>query len=204
MHVQKQPEPPHFFEKVQKKGEEFLLQNPHAKGTTLKPYWRAIIPDLYNAYSGICAYTCHWVSPDTGWPTVDHFKPKETYPQYAYHWDNYRFVCGAVNGRKGKYEDVLDPFTLEDGWFEMHFNSLQLIPGQLLMPIQAEKVLKTIKRLKLNDWPCIQGRKNWLVPYLKEEYPISHLEEKAPFLAKELKRQELDDVNLARWEEYRN
>jgi hypothetical protein len=204
MHVQKQPEPLHFFEKVQKKGEKFLLQYPDAKGKDLKPYWRAVIPDLHHAYSGICAYTCHWIPFDTGSPTVNHFKPKEAYPKYAYQWDNYRLVCGMLNGRKSNYEDVLDPFTLQDGWFEMHFNSLQLMLGQQLMATEAEKVRTTIKRLKLNDSMCIQGRKSWLVPYLKEKYPISHLEEKAPFLAKELKRQELDNANLPRWEEYRN
>lgn len=204
MHVEKQLEPPHFFEKVQGKGEKFLLQHPDAKGRELATYWREAIPDLHYAYSGICAYTCHWIPLDTGSATVDHFKPKEIYPQYAYYWDNYRLVCGILNGRKGKYEDVLDPFTLQDGWFEMDFDSLKLGPGLQLTATEAEKVDKTIKRLKLNGWPCIEGRKHWLVPYLREKYDIEYLEEKAPFLARELKRQELDNVNLPRWEEYRN
>src|SRR5260370_10805329 len=97
MPVKMQPEPPHFFEKVQKKGDKFRLENPHAKGNNLKPYWRKIIPDLHSAYSGICAYTCHWIPYDTGSVTVEHFKPKEVYPQYAYCWDNYRLVCGRFN-----------------------------------------------------------------------------------------------------------
>jgi len=98
MPIKMQPEPAHFFERVQKRGEEFLKLHPDVKGNLLKPYWRAIIPDLYNAYSGICAYTCHWTPYDTGWKTVEHFRPKELYPQEAYLWANYRFVCGTLNG----------------------------------------------------------------------------------------------------------
>jgi hypothetical protein len=40
-----QAEPPHFFEVVQKKGEEFLAHNPHPKEHEWRgrEYWRAII-----------------------------------------------------------------------------------------------------------------------------------------------------------------
>jgi hypothetical protein len=203
MHVDKQPEPPHFWEKVQKDGEEFLLKNPHAKGKSLKPCWRAIIPDLYDAYSGICAYTCHWIPYDVGWPTVDHFKSKEDYPQDAYRWDNYRLVCGMMNGRKGIYRDVLDPFTLQDGWFAIHFPSLQLISGTGLSSGDMQKVEATIKRLKLNDYKCTKARQDRLKPYLLKRYTFEHLYNIAPFLAKELKRQKLDDVMHPMWEAYR-
>ena len=33
---------------------------------------------------------------------------------------NYRLVCGTLNSRKGTFE-VLDPFMIEDGWFEIDF-----------------------------------------------------------------------------------
>src|SRR5207253_3434773 len=78
MPVEMQAEPTHFFTAVQQRGEEFLAQTPHPKEHEWRgrAYWRAIIPDLYDAYSGICAYTCHWTPYDTGWNTVEHFKPK--------------------------------------------------------------------------------------------------------------------------------
>ena len=204
MPVKIQPEPPHFFEKVRKKGEEFLLRNPHVKGTDLKPYWRKIIPDLHDAYSGICAYTCHWIPYDTGSVTVEHFKPKELYPQHAYCWDNYRLVCGRLNGRKGTFEDVLDPFTLQDGWIAIHFPSLQLIPGEHLAEVESQQVKTTVDvRLKLNDFICIKAREKRLEPYVLEKYPLDYLEEMAPFLAREIKRQGFDNVKHPMWEEYR-
>ncbi len=203
MPVKLQPEPPHFFVKVRRPGEEFLLQNPGVKGSKLKQYWREIIPDLYDAYGGICAYTCHKVEFDTGAKTVEHFKPKEKYPQDAYRWDNYRFVCSTLNGRKGNHEDVLDPFTLQDGWFIMHFPSLQLRPGQHLSGSENSSVWKTINRLKLNDYTCVRGRRDRLVPYLLGKYPFSFLEEIAPFLARELRRQKFDNVDLPIWMDFK-
>lgn len=201
--VKKQPEPRDFYQKVQKKGEKILAQNPHPRGKQLKPYWRDIVPELYHAYSGICAYTCHWISEDTGSKTVEHFKPKDFYPELAYSWDNYRLVCGTLNGRKGNKEDVLDPFTLQDGWFVLHFPSLQVKPGDNLTRAEAESVMKTIKRLKLNDETCIRGRTSWLKPYILGKYGIDHLEEKAPFLACELKRQNIANIDHAIWEDFK-
>jgi hypothetical protein len=201
MHIEMQPEPERFYEKVQEKGEAFLASCPRPKGKEWDShsYWRAIIPDLYNAYLGICVYTCIWTPFDTGWKTVEHFKPKDRYPQEAYQWNNYRFVCGTMNGRKGDYEDVLDPFKLQDGWFIMHFPSLQLKPGRQLKDEEKESVKKTIKRLKLNESACVRGRKDWLMPYLQKEYGFSFLEKRAPFLAHELRRQELIDPDHRMW-----
>jgi hypothetical protein len=202
MPVEKQPEPKDFFKKVQEPGEKFLVQNPHPKGNQWRghEYWVEIIPDLYDAYSGICAYSCHWTPYDTGWKTVEHFKPKSKYPQEAYHWDNYRFVCGALNGCKGNHEDVLDPFTVKDGWFVIEFSSLQLKSGQGLSENEAKSVKSTIKRLKLNSEALIRGRRHWIIRYLRG-YPFEYLAEHAPFLAKEMTRQNLVSREHPIWEE---
>jgi len=72
-----------------------------------------------------------------------------------------------------------------------------------LLAEAMKQVEQTIKILKLNDSTCIRGRRSWLQPYLDEIYGIAYLEEKAPFLASELKRQNLTDVNLPVWEHFR-
>ncbi len=63
--------------------------------------------------------------------------------------------------------------------------------------------MKTIKRLKLNDETCIRGRISWLKPYLLGKYDIDHLEERAPFLARELKRQNIANIDHAMWEDFK-
>ncbi len=203
MPITLQPEPPDFYEKVQSKGEAFLKKKPDAKGSKFAPYWREIIPELRDAYSGICAYTCHKIHCDTGSNSVDHFKSKDHYPQDAYKWENYRLVCGTINGRKGKYEDVLDPFTLQEGWFELHFPSLQVIPNANLEKDAMSRVKATIKRLKLNDYICTTGRLERLQPYLNEIYPLSYLQDLAPLLASELKRQNLQNIYLPIWDAFK-
>ncbi|BCL81434.1 hypothetical protein ccbrp13_38990 [Ktedonobacteria bacterium brp13] len=203
MPVTLKPEPHDFYEKVQKMGEELLAANPNVKGSQLQPYWRKIKFDLYDAYSGICAYTCHWITRDTGSITVDHFKPKDKYPQDAYQWANYRLACGTLNGRKGINKEVLDPFTLQEGWFALHFPSLQLTHNKELDQSIIVSIKQTIKILKLNDDTCIGGRRDWLEPYLQGEYGIDHLCKKAPFLTYELKRQGLQDINLPIWDAFK-
>lgn len=191
--VEPQPPPPKFFEKVQQPGEAFLARVPNPKEKDWKghEYWQDIQPELRTAYSAICAYSCHWIPAITGFSTVEHFKPKSKYPHLVYDWSNYRLVCGKLNGRKGDYEDVLDPFTLQHGWFVIDFPSLMVFPGPQLSPEQAEQVMKTINRLKLNDEDFLQERAEYLQDHYVHGYPFSYLERKAPFLASELKRQDL-------------
>ncbi len=195
--IKLQPEPVHFFKKVQKPGEKFLAEKPESKATKWEghEYWTRILDELYHAYDHICAYSCHWIPPDTGAKTVEHFKPKSIYPQDAYRWNNYRLVCSTLNGRKGDFEDVLDPFTLAEGWFVIDFPSLIIRPGSHISPTEMQQVNNTINRLRLNDeGTCLQARLNWLHDYITVPFPFSHLEKKAPFLALELKRQNLKDA----------
>ena len=191
--VQLQPEPPHFFEKVQKPGQKFLKETPDpTKHWEKHEYWRKILKDLYVIYNRTCAYSCHWIPPDTGAKTVEHFKPKKMYPQEAYQWENYRLVCSTLNGRKKDFEDVLDPFIVQEGWFVLDFPLLEVRPGDGIPTLIAEKVKETISRLGLNDeGTCLQMRMSWLRDYIMVPFPFSYLETKAPFLASELKRQQL-------------
>ena len=68
---------------------------------------------------------------------------------------------------------------------------------------EAKRVTQTIKILTLNDSTCVSGRRAWLQPYLNGVYGIAHLEEKATFLASELKSQKFADVSLPLWEDFR-
>jgi hypothetical protein len=107
--VQLQPEPPEFDQAVRQPGMAYLKRHPNPTSNQWKShsYWRKIIPQLRKSYREICAYCCHWIPPDTGSNTVEHFHPKDKYPKQAYEWDNYRLISGTLNGRKGTREDVL-------------------------------------------------------------------------------------------------
>ncbi|NIM13021.1 MAG: hypothetical protein GTO45_12915 [Candidatus Aminicenantes bacterium] len=201
--VPKQPEPENFAETVTKKADAFLKKknSPTGKEIHNRPYWRNALDDLYKAYNKVCAYSALWFPRDA--VTVDHYIPisviAQSNPGLAYDWNNFRLASRSMNTEKGKFQDVLDPFLIEPGWFAMEFPSLIIKSGSDLSPGCRGKVEATIKRLKLNEKEkYIEYRHEILWDYclLCSEYdnidPIfNHLEKRAPFIAYELKRQGL-------------
>jgi hypothetical protein len=126
---------------------------------------------------------------------VEHFEPKDEFPELAYEWSNYRLVAGILNGRKGTNNDVLDPFTIEDGWFTIDFSSLMVKPGEHLDDVQKNRVWATINRLGLNEeQTCKKSRRRYVLLYCQRKFDLDHLRDEAPFLASELVRQDLTEA----------
>lgn len=197
--VDLQQEPAVFEASVRAPGRRFLSRtpNPTSKQFTNHSYWRRILKELHDAYGGICAYSCHWIPYDTGADTVEHFRAKTLFPRQAYEWDNYRLVCATLNGRKGIYDDVLDPFDLENDWFVIDFPSLLVKPAAGLEAGAVQEVLSTINRLGLNEeGTCWRGRERYVRNFCKKCITFEFLREEAPFIAHELDRQRLvDNIN---------
>ena len=186
-----QPEPDNFERDVRQQGYRFLAQTPSPTRRQWEShsYWRKVLRQMHNQYGGICAYSCHWISYDTGADTVEHFLPKKVHPHLAYEWSNYRFVCAKLNGRKGIHSDVLDPFEIETGWFVLDFPSLLVKPAATLPTKLSEQVCQTIDRLELNDeGTCMKSRAKYVEDYCKREISFQYLSQNAPFIALELKR----------------
>lgn len=189
--VQRQRQPKEFKRLVATPGRRFLAttRNPSSKDYRGHEYWRRISRQLHDAYGGICAFSCHYIALDTGFQTVEHFKSKVAYPKKAYSWSNYRLVCGLMNGRKGKFEDVLDPFNIDDGWFILDFPGTVIKPSDTLPMSRRKQVEATIRRLRLNhDESCVESRQLWLEEYCRfaptnEAAAFSFLSQYAPFCA---------------------
>ena len=195
--VQEKPEPPDFAHRVREPGQAFLRINSRPKSVEWKnrDYWRRSLQDLYSSYEGICAYSAEWIPSNTGVATVDHFIPKSVDPQLAYEWANYRLSSLKLNSRKKEYQDILDPFTLEDETFIIDFPSLIVKPNPHLSDQQKSLVNATIKRLGLNDEVSIKSRLRWIRSYANDDISLNFLEANAPFIAFELRRQNLvDDI----------
>jgi hypothetical protein len=192
--VARQPEPSVFDSQVRTPGSAFLANcpRPQAREWRAHSYWRRVLPILHDAYKGICAYSCHWISYDTGADTVEHFRPKDQFPDEAYEWDNYRLVCATLNARKGVHQDVLDPFCVQYGWFVLDFPSLLVRPGAGLAPVVERRVQTTIDRLGLNDeGTCMKSRERYVKHYCQRMGNFEYLCQEAPFIASELTRQYL-------------
>jgi hypothetical protein len=195
IHIEPKPEPEHFDVRVRQRGSNFLasVPSPTEKQWKSHRYWSEVSDDIYALYGGICAYSCHWISPDTGWRHVEHFKPKAIFPQLAYEWSNYRLASGILNERKG-IKEVLDPFVIENGWFIIDFSTLKVRSSPALPQDLEKKVEDTCDILGLNDEStCMKNRARYIELYCKDKISFQHLVEDAPFIAMELRRQGLVD-----------
>lgn len=207
IHVHPADEPESFDEMVRKKGLRALARRVDEKvpgpGRLPKIYprrediparefpteWRQAIPDLMARYKQLCAYTALYIEEGTGWPTVDHFIPVASDWREAYEWSNYRLACGPVNTNKG-VNTPLDPFKIEDHWFELELVGYQVVPGARTVNPLRSTIDATINIiLKLNNKNfCIQ-RSKYAAAYRDKGITLDYLERRAPFVARELRRQ---------------
>ena len=195
--VAQKPEYPGFNSQVRQPGEAFLsvCSNPTSEQFRKRSFWSRAAKELHAAYSGICAYTATYL-PDQG--SVDHFVPKTVDPKLAYEWSNYRLASGRVNSCKGNQTNILDPFQVDDDWFEMDIPSCLLKAKSSLPKDLRARINGTINSLRLNaDDHYVQERCNILIAYAKAEIALNFLKTRYPFLAKEVIRQNLAAADLA-------
>jgi 5-methylcytosine-specific restriction endonuclease McrA len=203
------PEPPDFDIRVRQKGldaiAELVGEPPSLKRPGPKrqkaaerrediapelfpPYWREVLPYMLNSYNRLCAYLALHIEPATGSPTVDHVIPKSKAWNQVYEWSNYRLASAFINAKKNDLDLVLDPFTIESDLFALEFVEFQVMPGPTA-GLHRDLVLETIEKLGLNLQPCRTARRAYFDDYLAGEIMLSYLERRAPFVAREMRRQ---------------
>jgi len=122
---------------------------------------------------------------------VDHFVSWREDPSRAYDWSNYRFASARINSSKGNVPSsaILDPFEVEDGWFEILLPSLQLVVSSTIPDRYRERAEFLLERLRLRDDESIlRPRREWYRMYQDGELTFAGLEEKAPLIAKAVER----------------
>jgi hypothetical protein len=74
-------------------------------------------------------------------------------------WSASPRLCAArFNARKQDFNDVLDPFEVEDGWFQVELVGFQILPAANLSPATRRQVEQTISRLQLNHYDLRRSR----------------------------------------------
>ncbi len=192
-----QPEPAEFDAKVRQKGlihlaaKKIDITQPLPSKTEITNYWVDCLDDLYNSYSGVCAYVAVHFERVTGNGSVDHFAAKSARADLAYEWSNYRLSCSRMNSRKNKYDDVLDPFVVNDGDFHLELVSGHIYPNPLLLAPRLDEVTATITRLKLDAPDCRGLRAKHFDEYLKRYFTADYLKRISPLVWYEANRQGL-------------
>jgi len=178
------PEPDGFEKGCRRRGEAWLQEHPAPAGP--RDFWSLFKPQLADAFHQLCGYSC--VYEPVG--TVDHYLSCKETRERAYDWSNYRFASQWVNSSKQTADDeVLDPFEVADGWFEILLPSLQLVLTDRIPPEVRGRAAHTLKRLHLrDDERVIRPRREWYRMYMAGELTLEGLREKAPLIARAVEK----------------
>ena len=183
-----QPEPGDFDALVRQPGDASIArQKASGQLRRLAPLWNRAYDQLHSAYDRHCAYTCFYQHDRA---SIDHFWPKNDYPQLAYEWCNYRLCSPRTNQFKGKKVGILDPFLVPDGLFELDLPGCQIRPSAGLGEQLTDAVSRTINLLRLNaDDYLVQRRANLIVAFVEGHVSREHVRLMNPFIYDELTRQ---------------
>jgi len=172
---------------LKRKGLEGVQQAP--PGTKVEPYWTACLPDLMAAYGSVCAYASLRIHAITGATSVEHFAPKSRDLPQAYEWTNYRLACSKMNARKNNFTDVMDPFDVPAGAFQLSVVDGSIYPNPALDAVTTDLVVKTVARLNLDDGEMRKARLSIIEEYLAGDFTTPFLKRESPFIWGELGRQ---------------
>lgn len=180
-------EPPDFDKKCRQAGAAWLLANPTAKRP--KGLWTKFNGNLRKGFSSRCGFQGIFLSSGT----VDHFESWSKNKALAYEWSNFRFVEGWLNSSKnGKpTENIMDPFHVGQGWFEVLLPSLQLSVSDSIPPEHKAKAEKTLEILPIrDDERAVQTRRAWMKLYEDGEITLNGLDRMFPLLAVAIRKRD--------------
>lgn len=179
-------EPTKFDNECRRKGLQWLAKHPGCDRP--RDYWSPFRAELALGFMQRCGYSAMWISSGT----VDHFVSCNEDMKLAYEWSNYRFIEGWINSAKTKKRaaDLLDPFEVKDGWFEIALPSMQLKLTDKVPASIRSRAESTLKQLPLeHDERIVHQRREWLRMYEDEDVPLTFLDRKAPLIAQAIRRQ---------------
>ena len=180
------PEPETFDARVRVRGNAWLKE--HSTGR-LRDYWREFTPQLRAGFRGLCAYSAMYIQSGD----VDHFAPCVTNRALAYEWGNYRYADASLNSRKqGRaVEEMLDPFEVDDDWFEVILPSLQLVVTDRCPEALRGRARLMIDGLGLghSDW-VLDIRRGWFDEWKGGHLSLEGLERRAPLIARAIRKQQ--------------
>lgn len=189
--VQAQAEPEGFDGNIRQPGRDWLATRASRPIKYPRKYWNEWRPcreALEQAFVSRCGYAAcrissgqveHFIS----WKRCDATHQREL----AYEWTHYRWILPQLNGRKG-VKALLDPFEVEDDWFEIDLFSLNLELTERVPDHLRSLAEHTMKELGLErDSLLLKLRKEALDLYT-EGTSMRHIVRCSPLVARALTR----------------
>lgn len=182
--VRPRPPPADFDARVRQPGLHWLRSHPIGSPEN---YWLRCKTALAEAFEHRCAY----LALRTRAGEVDHFISCSEDRSLAYEWSNYRYCESAINKRKSRLPAAkwLDPFEVEDGWFELDDPDLILRVTDRCPPEVRQRAQNTLRRLRLDDDDVIVSNRRYLVQAFEAgDIKLAPIERDDPLLARMLRR----------------
>jgi hypothetical protein len=161
----------------------------HIPAADFPPFWTKAHDDLLKAYERRCAYLACYIEPANGVATTDHMVPKSQTWDAVYEWANYRLAGHLINTLKSDQSVFLDPFEIEDDWFGLEMVDFDVYVRDGFPEHLRAHAANTIP--KLNHRECRELRGEYVESYLRHGVPLAQIARRAPFVARELRRQGL-------------
>lgn len=185
IHVARVPEPKDFDAQARQPGLKWLETHPHANRP--RDFWSPFKSHLARGFNDLCGYSAMYEPVGT----VDHYVSWKSERALAFEWDNLRYASGWINSSKQTADgQVLDPYEVQDGWFEIILPSLQLRLTDKVPLNHRERAEATLIRLHLRDDERImRQRRAWLACYQEGEITLDGLRRFAPLIARAIESQ---------------
>jgi hypothetical protein len=184
--VSRVEEPGEFDVKVRIPGNNWLARNQNLQKRP-PAYWSKFTPELGRGFKQLCGYAAMLVPADG---TVDHFLSIQNLNSkkrldLVYEWSNYRFASAALNScKKNADQQVLDPYKVKEGWFEILLPSLIMRTTNAIPEGLRNKADYTLRRLKLDHGAMvIRWRQSWYDLYMSGDLSLDGLRKVAPLIA---------------------
>ena len=174
------PEPADFDQKARTPGNAWLAANPGSGRP--KDYWTYFKGELADGFRDLCAYSAMYEPVGT----VDHFVSCHEDRSRSYDWENYRYCSAWINSSKGNVPagELLDPFEIGTGWFEIHLPSLQLRVSDTIPEEFRNRAEYVLNRLHLrDDERVMRQRRAWYSAFQDGKITRDGLQDMAPLIA---------------------
>ena len=183
IHFEPPPEPRDFEEKVRTPGTNWLRHHPTPKSEKLPDLWKGCRSELAEGFRCLCAYSVVKIGMRG---QIDHYLSKANHRDLAYEWSSYRYASGGMNSRKGTCDEkILDPFEVQDGWFEVQLGTWQLLMTNKIPPSQRELAEFTLRQLCLGSSDDAVAERRYFYDLLAGgTFTLAALGENVPLVAR--------------------
>jgi uncharacterized protein (TIGR02646 family) len=135
-----------------------------------------LLPDLKLMTAEHCSF-CDGFPIETVGDSIEHFRPKESFPHLAYDWDNLFYACRKCQESKLTQfdEKLLKPDATEylfEYYFQYDTATGKILPNSDRLPDKRERANITIKLYGLNEHGRPRARKRTIRQFIDSGQPV--------------------------------